>query len=137
MSRGKIGLGKTGEALASNYLKKCGYHILAKNYRTKMGEIDIVARDGACLVFVEVKTRQSNAYGLPEESVTIKKMHKLTRLAQLYIGNKRLYNLEARFDVVSILIPSRFGKKSIRLIKNAFPALPETRHFWPHSFRGA
>lgn len=127
MSReGKIGLGKTGEALASNYLKKRGYYILAKNYRTKMGEIDIVARDGACLVFVEVKTRQSDAYGLPEESVTIKKMRKLTRLAQLYIRNKRLYNMEARFDIVSILIPNRFGKKYIRLIKNAFPALPET-----------
>lgn len=121
MSRGNIGLGKTGEALAYNYLKKCGYYILARNYRTKIGEIDIVARDGACLVFVEVKTRQSDAYGLPEESVTIKKMHKLTCLAQLYIRNKRLYNMEARFDIVSILIPNRFGKKSIRLIKNAFP----------------
>lgn len=121
MSKDKIGLGKAGEALACNYLKKCGYHILARNYRTKMGEIDIVARDGACLVFVEVKTRQSYAYGLPEESVNNKKMHKLTRLAQLYIRNKRLYDAEARFDIVSVLIPDRFGKKSIRLIKNAFP----------------
>ena len=115
-------LGKIGEALACNYLRRCGYSILDRNYRTKIGEIDIVAQDGKILVFVEVKTRRSDSYGLPEESINIKKMHKLTRLAQLYIRNKRLYSAEARFDVVSILIPSRFGKKTIRLIKNAFPA---------------
>jgi len=115
-------LGKIGEALACNYLRRCGYFILDRNYRTKIGEIDIVAQDGKVLVFVEVKTRRSDAYGLPEESVSTKKMHKLTRLAQLYIRNKRRYNSEARFDIVSILMPDRFGKRSIKLIKNAFLA---------------
>lgn len=116
----KNNFGKIGEALACNYLKREGYRILDRNYRTKIGEIDIVAKDGKVLAFVEVKARQSDAYGLPEESINIKKMYKLTRLAQLYISQKKLYDAEARFDVVSILIPHRSGKKSIRLIKNAF-----------------
>ncbi len=114
--------GKIGEALACAYLKKLGYAILSRNYRTKMGEIDIVAREGGCLVFVEVKTRQSDVYGMPEESINTKKMNKLTRLAQLYISNKRLHEMTARFDVVSVLMPGIFGKKTIRLIKNAFAA---------------
>ena len=115
-------LGKAGEALACRYLKRAGYVILARNYLTSIGEIDIVAEDGGILVFVEVKMRRSDAYGLPEEAVNSKKRRKLTRLAQLYIKNNTPYNSEVRFDVVSILAPSRFGKKSIRLIKNAFYA---------------
>ncbi|MDD5681478.1 MAG: YraN family protein [Candidatus Omnitrophica bacterium] len=122
MTKDRKSLGKIGEELACRYLRRCGYRILDKNYRAKSGEIDIVALDGKVLVFVEVKTRQTDAYGLPEESINIKKMHKLTRLAQLYISYKKLYEAEARFDVVSILMPRGFGKKSIKLIKNAFSA---------------
>ncbi len=118
----KNNFGKTGEALACAHLKKLGYAILSRNYRTKMGEIDIVAREGKCLVFVEVKTRQSDVYGMPEESINKKKMNKLARLAQLYIRNKRLHEMPARFDVVSVVIPGIFGKKTIRLIRNAFAA---------------
>ncbi len=113
-------LGKIGEALACAYLKRNGYEILERNYKTKIGEIDIVARDGKVLVFVEVKTRQSDLYGLPEEAINAKKMHKLTLLAELYISEKRLYQSKARFDIVSILMDGGSGSKSIRLIKNAF-----------------
>lgn len=113
-------LGKAGEILAYKYLKKHKYNIVARNYSTPIGEIDIIAEDGNILVFVEVKMRRSDAYGLPEEAINSKKMQKLTRLAQLYIKRKNLYNREARFDIVSILAQGRFGKKSIRLIKNAF-----------------
>lgn len=113
-------LGKVGEILAYRYLKRRGYTILARNYSTPMGEIDIVAEDGDVLVFVEVKMRRSDAYGLPYEAINSKKMQKLTRLAQLYIKRKNLYNREVRFDIISILAQGRFGRKSIRLIKNAF-----------------
>ncbi len=115
-------LGKAGEILASRYLKKNRFTILARNYSTPIGEIDIIAEDGKVLVFVEVKTRRSDAYGLPEEAINSKKIRKLTRLAQLYIKNKGLYDKEARFDVVSILMPRRFGRKTVRLTKNAFYA---------------
>ncbi|MBU4376955.1 MAG: YraN family protein [Candidatus Omnitrophica bacterium] len=118
--RVKDNIGKTGEALASGYLKRQGYEILERNYKTKIGEIDIVARDGKALVFVEVKTRQSDLYGLPEEAINAKKMRKLTQLAELYIKRKHLYQTEARFDVVGILMDCGNGSKSIRLTKNAF-----------------
>lgn len=117
---GRDSLGKVGEVLACAYLKRCGYEILERNYKTKIGEIDIVARDGKVLVFVEVKTRQSDIYGLPEEAINVKKRNKLTRLAQLYIKQKRLYQSEARFDIVSILMRDEYGVRSIKLIKNAF-----------------
>lgn len=112
--------GKAGEAIAYRYLKRRGYAVLEKNYRTRLGEIDIVAEDGDVLVFVEVKMKRSDAYGLPEEAINSKKIRKLTRLAQLYIKHKNLYNKKARFDVVSILYGGVFRRKSIKLIKNAF-----------------
>lgn len=113
-------IGKAGESLACRYLRRCGYIILEKNYATPLGEIDIIAEDGATLVFLEVKMRHSDSYGLPEEAINSKKMQRLTRLARLYIKRKNLYNRKARFDVVSILSQRRCGKKTIRLIKNAF-----------------
>jgi len=115
-------LGKAGETMAYRYLKGCGYNVLERNYSTPLGEIDIVAKDGSVLVFVEVKTRRSTIYGMPEESVDIKKKRKLTKLAQLYISKKRLFDKEARFDIVSICVDGPFGDNKIRLIKNAFYA---------------
>ncbi len=116
----KSNIGKTGEALACRYLKRRGYEILERNYKTKIGEIDIVARDGRVLVFVEVKTRKSDHYGLPEEAINAKKIRKLTQLGELYIKHKRLYKSEARFDVVGILMDRGNGSNTIKLIKNAF-----------------
>ena len=113
-------LGKIGEILAYRYLKRHGYAILQRNYSTAMGEIDIIAEDRDTLVFVEVKMRRSDTYGFPYEAINPKKMKKLTMLARLYIKSKNLYNRKARFDIVSILRQGRSGKKSIRLIKNAF-----------------
>ena len=120
MNRRKFG--KIGEGLACNYLKRHRYKILARNYSTPIGEIDIVAEDRDVLVFIEVKMRRSEVYGLPEEAVNLKKMRKLTRLAQLYIKSENLYDKQARFDIVSILAQGIFGRKTIRLIKNAFYA---------------
>jgi putative endonuclease len=113
-------LGEVGEIHACRYLKKHRYNILARNYVTYLGELDIVAEDGDTIVFVEVRTKRSVEYGLPEESIDKKKRQKLTRLAQVYIKHKHLYARKARFDVISIVAHGLLGRKSIRLIKNAF-----------------
>ena len=109
-------LGRKGELWACRYLKKEGYRILERNYTTKVGEIDIIAEEQGVLVFVEVKTRLNDAYGLPREAVDRGKQHKIIRVAQMYL--LRLPRLPVcRFDVVEV-----YGKKEICLIRNAFDA---------------
>lgn len=113
-------LGKKGEELAVSFLKKKGYQILEKNYRCRLGEIDIVAKDKEKIVFVEVKTRSSLTFGLPQEAVNHPKQLRLTRLALTYLSYHKLKDTSCRFDVVCI---STEGKKpKIHLITNAFPA---------------
>jgi len=114
----RIELGKKGEELASGFLKKLRYKILEKNFRCKFGEIDIIALQGKTLVFVEVKTRSSLEYGSPQTSVTPKKRDQLTKVAFFYLQKNRLFDRDARFDVVAIEFDS--GKKRIELIRNAF-----------------
>ena len=116
-----ITLGRRGEALAAAYLRKAGYRILACNYRTVLGEIDIVARDGRTVCFVEVKTRTSDAFGSPAEAVSLSKQRKLTRLARLFLKDHNLHGDPSRFDVVALLIPPA-GQAQIELIRNAFEA---------------
>ncbi|MHB8137518.1 MAG: YraN family protein [Smithellaceae bacterium] len=114
----KIVTGKEGERIAVDLLKKNGYRITELNYRCPIGEIDIVARDKNELVFVEVKTRKSDALGYPEQAVGVKKQKKISQLALWYLQDKRLKDVHARFDVVAVMIlPSG---TDIRLIKNAF-----------------
>jgi putative endonuclease len=116
-----VTLGPRGEALAAEYLKKAGYRILSCNVRSVLGEIDIVARDGATICFIEVKTRTSDAFGCPGEAVSISKQRKLVRLARVFLQDHNLYGLPSRFDVVSVLIPPG-GPVLIELIPNAFEA---------------
>jgi putative endonuclease len=93
--------GLKGEDLAVNYLKKKGYRILEKNFRTQLGEIDIIAEQNGTIVFVEVKTRTTDAFGLPEEAVTWQKQERIKKVALLYLkGLKRVPPV--RFDVLSI-----------------------------------
>jgi len=107
--------------LAKWKLFMLGYRIIETNYRTRKGEIDIIARDKCELVFVEVRSRSGGEYGTPEESVDARKVKKLTELAMTYIAQKSLYDIPARFDVVSVDF-SRFYPK-ITVIKNAFEAV--------------
>ena len=97
---------KTGaryELLAAVHLEKCGYHIIEKNYRCRIGEIDLVACDGAYLVFVEVKYRSTNESGLPEEAVDLRKQRQISRVAAWYLTEKGLdIYTPCRFDVVAI-----------------------------------
>jgi len=114
-------LGRRGEKAALHFLKNHGYQILEHSYRCKVGEIDIVAREGTELVFVEVKTRRSLSFGLPVESISRQKRKKLTQLALSYLGHHKLDNIPCRFDVVGVLL-EKDKIVQIKLVKNAFPA---------------
>jgi putative endonuclease len=110
--------GQEGESIAVGYLKKSGYKILEQNYRNKLGEIDIVAKDRDTLVFVEVKTRSSDQYGHPKWAVTPRKQRKISMVALYYLKENRQSHRKARFDVVTIL--DRQKKPVVEIIKNAF-----------------
>jgi len=115
----RTGLGATGEELAISYLKKLGYRIVERNFRCKLGEIDVVAYDGNTLVFVEVRTKKSRHFGSPVSSVSYQKQRKLISLAKFYIKKHKLFNKSARFDVVGVRFDSD-GSYRINLIQNAF-----------------
>lgn len=104
-------IGDLGEDQAAKYLEKNDYKVIKRNFRTRFGEIDIVASDGKDLVFVEVKMKKSDAFGLPAEMVTSKKLKKIVNTAQIYITENE-YKGSWRIDVVTIL-----GDK-IELLKN-------------------
>ena len=110
--------GKQGESLAVWYLKKNGYKILEQNYRTKLGEIDIIAREKKTLVFVEVKSRRSIRFGSPKWAVTPKKQRTISMVALSYLKNTKQTEAKARFDVVTIT--SNQDEPRIEIIKNAF-----------------
>ena len=97
-----IELGKSGEQAAVDFLEAKGYRILERNWRWGRQEIDIIARDEHMIVIVEVKTRISNRYSEPEESVTVKKQRILIRAANAFVNFRRLQG-EVRFDIISIL----------------------------------
>ena len=112
-------LGTIGEELAFHFLAKNGYKILLRNYESSLGEIDLIAKEKGALVFIEVKTRRSDAMGLPAESVTREKRHQIVKSAKYYIKRYGIHNVPCRFDVVSILMPE--GKEpNIEIIENAF-----------------
>jgi putative endonuclease len=113
-------LGDEGERLAARYLRRQGYKILARRYRTAMGEIDLIARDGACIVFVEVKTRRSDVAGRPHEAVDSCKQAQLTRLALAFLKRYGLLEQPARFDVISIVWEGTGTEPQIVHYRNAF-----------------
>ncbi len=110
-------LGKEGEDAAAAFLKKKGFKILRTNYRTPLGEIDIIAKDGDVLVFVEVKTRADDAFGSPFEAVTPRKREKIKKVALCFMKGLR-NETAARFDVLSIM--ARDGRQFIEHIPDAF-----------------
>src|SRR5437773_3052610 len=96
-------LGTSGEALAEDHLRGLGYAIVGRDVRTPLGQLDLVAKDGSTLVFVEVKTRAGHGFGLPQESVDARKIRKLRQLA-LYYLKIRPYRGPIRFDVVGLTV---------------------------------
>lgn len=113
---GKL-LGKEGEDRAAKYLAGLGYTILERNYRTPSGEIDLIALHRGAVVFVEVKTRTSEAYGSPELAVNLRKQRRMIKAALGYLKYKKLHQVPCRFDVVAI---SAAAEKEVEHIQNAF-----------------
>lgn len=120
MSRGTWNqqVGKRGEEAALRFLRQRGYRILQKNYVCKMGEVDLIAKEKDTLVFIEVKTRTSTAFGPPQLAVNAAKQIQLSQAALSFLKEKRLEDVRARFDVVAVLLGPE-GEK-IELIKDAF-----------------
>jgi ribonuclease HII len=112
-------LGRRGERMAAKHLEEQGYVICQTNYRCEVGEMDIVALDGECLAFVEVRTRKSRKYGSPEESITAAKRQKLIEVAQTYLQEHESEPLDWRIDVVSIQLSPQGEMERLALIKNA------------------
>ena len=112
-------LGAKGESAAAKYLEAKGYNIVDRNWKCKMGEIDIVAMDNGTIVFVEVKTRANLEKGLPEDSVGPKKRKKYECLAAMYLQDHDYVDMPVRFDVVGILVMSK-NRAFMRHHYNAF-----------------
>ena len=112
--------GRIGERLARAHLEARGYAVIATNYRCRWGEVDLVARDGPVWAFVEVRTRRSNAYGGPEESVTPAKMERLTLAAQDYLAQHTANTAEIqwRIDLIAVRLGPNRSVQSIRHLPN-------------------
>lgn len=121
MDLNKIELGKKGEEIAVKFLKYEGFEIIEQNYRYGKGEIDIIARDPSdnYLAFVEVKTRQNLDYGEPEYAITKNKQRQIRKIAELYLYDKEIEELDCRFDVIAILLED-INNPSIKHYVNAF-----------------
>ncbi|HUW95085.1 MAG TPA: ribonuclease HII [Anaerolineae bacterium] len=117
--RSAAGVGRLGEELASRHLEERGYVVCETNYRCAVGEMDIVALDGECLAFVEVRTRRSKKFGLPVESITKAKQQKLIEVAETYLQEHGSSTADWRIDVVSVQMSPRGTVEHIDLIKNA------------------
>jgi putative endonuclease len=124
MNRGPLAvsrkeLGERGERLAEKFLKKNGYRIAARNYRCPLGEIDLIARDGDTIVFVEIKGKSSRRFGSAAGAVTAAKQRRLARVASHYLSTFKLHDSYVRFDVVGIHWVGT-GRPEIELVKDAF-----------------
>lgn len=112
-------LGRAGELAANKHLKRCGYRILAKNYTCAAGEIDIICREGTCIVFVEVKTLADDAASDPESRIGTAKQKKLLRAARYWLATQGEPDCAYRFDAIGIIMPPGESPR-IRHIQDAF-----------------
>jgi len=120
MAHSRLNVAKIGESLAVAHLKAREYKILAQNYRAIRGEIDIVAQDGDCIVFVEVKTRRSLKFGVPQAAVTKQKQRQISKIALTYLQSKNLWDAPCRFDVIGIHLSSKSELLWLEHIESAF-----------------
>ena len=110
-------IGKFGEDLAVIYLKRIGYKILERNFRCRVGEVDIIAKDVEEIVFIEVKTRTNNTYGEPSEAVDYIKKEHIIKTANYYLYKNKLYNKSIRFDVIEVFLSNKFHINHIKQIE--------------------
>ena len=113
-------IGKFGEDIASKYLEAKGYKIKERNYRTFLGEIDIISEYKGNIIFVEVKTRRSNKFGYPEEAINYNKQRKIIKNALCYLAKYNLWKNNYYFDVILVSISNHKDIKRIKHIRNAF-----------------
>ncbi len=118
MTRERLELGERGEALALEKVKQLGYRNIVKNYRCRLGEVDLVARDGDELVFIEIKTRKGRPLGFAKEAVTLRKQQQISKVALNYMKTHNCCDVSARFDVVAVAMGN--GPPQIEVIRNAF-----------------
>ena len=111
-----IQTGEAAEALACRYLEQQGLVLMERNYRCRTGEVDLIMRDGDCIVFVEVRSRHNSRYGTPAETITRTKQRRLCRAASYYLLTHH-YNAPCRFDVIAIL-----QQQQLEWIRDAFQA---------------
>ncbi|MGB9594865.1 MAG: YraN family protein [Candidatus Poribacteria bacterium] len=111
-------VGNKGESIAEDYLKQKGYKIIQKNYRCRFGEIDIIAKDQDTIVFVEVRTKQNDNFGSPQDSITPAKIEKISKTSLSFIQEKKFAGFSYRFDFIAITFSQ--GKPNIEHIENAF-----------------
>lgn len=121
-------LGDRGEKLAVRYLKQQNYRILDTQHRNTYGEVDIIAKDGDCVVFVEVKTRSSTEAGRPLDAVDRRKQQRLTRIALAWLKQKKKLGERARFDVVSIVWRDG-AEPELQHFQNAFEPIGDGQFF--------
>ena len=118
MTQARQNLGKAGEDLACRELERRGYAIVTRRYRAQRGELDIIARDGAALVFVEVKAREDLRFGGGAEAITALKRRRMARVALDYMARHHAVDCPCRFDVVSIHFEA--GQPVFEVFQNAF-----------------
>jgi len=112
--------GDKGESFACDFLKKKGLTIVERNFRTNLGEIDIIARDGETLIFVEVKTRSSRKFGDPQEAVNSHKQHTIRNVATCYLKKKNLLDkISVQFDCLALIVNDE-NSFEVEHIENAF-----------------
>lgn len=118
MTRERLDLGRTGEDLALREIQRLGYRCIARNYRCALGEVDLVAKDGDTLVFVEIKTRRGKTLTYAKEAVTPRKKRQLSKVALAYMKANHCTDTKARFDVVAIHLSG--GVSRMEVVKDAF-----------------
>jgi len=118
VTRARLDLGKEGEDLALKKLESIGYRCVERNYRCALGEIDLVARDGETLVFIEIKTRKGKSLDYAKEAVHARKQRQISKVALAYMKRNGCEEAKARFDVV--VIHQKGPDKHIEVIRNAF-----------------
>ena len=120
MDRSRLNIAEIGESLAAKHLKARGCEILARNYRALRGEIDLIVRDDEFTVFVEVKTRRSLKFGLPQAAVTLQKQRQISKVALAYLQAHNLLDAPCRFDVVAIHLSPQLELLHLEQIESAF-----------------
>ena len=118
MTKERLDLGILGEQLALKEIERLGYKCIARNYRCPLGEVDLIAKDGDCLVFIEIKTRSRKSIGYAKEAITGRKKRQLSKVALAYMKSNNCCDVKSRFDVVAINLKD--DHEEIEVIQNAF-----------------